>query len=259
MINRTEQNRTEQNSKSYLLDCLRFKSIWKRIKLIRKAFLTDFLKFHYSQFGEDIILKELLKKDKADGFFVDVGCYHPKKYSNTYMLYKKGWRGINIDMEEDKICLFNMARPGDHNIICPVSDKREEVTLFRFSKYGLGSTINCDYAKDINDEIYDKKIVATKTINEILNDTPYKGKQIDVLSIDVEGMDFKVLNSLDFETYKPKLIIIEDHHRSIEEVLNTGIYNLLKKHSYLLRSWTFYSLIFVLPGADILKDRENAL
>ena len=79
-----------------------------------------------------------------------------------------------------------------------------------------------------------------------------------MLSIDVEGMDFKVLNSLDFGIYKPKLIIIEDHHRSIEDVLKTDIYKLLKKHSYVLRSWTFYSLIFILPGADILKDRENA-
>ena len=58
------------------------------------------------------------------------------------MLYRKGWCGINIDMEEDKISLFNMVRTRDYNIVCPVSDKREEVTLFRFSKYGLGFTIN---------------------------------------------------------------------------------------------------------------------
>ena len=174
------------------------------------------------------------------------------------MLYTKGWRGINIDMEEDKISLFQMVRPGDFNIICPVSDRKEEVTLFRFSKYGLGSTINSDFASKTNGEIFDKKTVETKTINEIIDDSPYKGKQIDVLSIDVEGMDFKVLNSLDFATYKPKIIIIEDHHRSINEVMDTDIYKLLTKHSYVMRSWTFYSLFFVLPGSDILKDRENA-
>ena len=234
-----------------------FNRIWKKTKLIRKAFLTDYLKFHYSQFGEDIVLKELLKK-KSDGFFVDVGCYHPKKYSNTYMLYRKGWRGINIDMEEDKIILFNMARSHDYNILCPVSDKKEEVTLFKYSKYGLGSTINKDHAAETSDELFDKKIVETRTLNEIIDESPYKGKQIDVLSIDVEGMDFKVLNSLDFRTYMPKVVIIEDQHRSIEEILETEIYKLLKKYSYVLRSWTFYSLIFVLPGSDVLKDRENA-
>ena len=70
-------------------------------------------------------------------------------------------------------------------------------------------------------------------------------------------MDFRVLNSLDLSRYSPKIIVIEDHHRRIEEILESDIYKLLKKHSYVLRSWTFLSLIFVSPGADILKEREN--
>ena len=234
-----------------------FNKIWKKIKLYRKAFLTDFLKFHYSQFGEDIILKELLKSSISDGFFVDVGCYHPKKYSNTYMLYRKGWRGLNIDLEEDKISLFNMIRPSDYNILCPISDKKEKVTLFRYGKFGLGSTIDKDYAEKTSEVLFDHQAVETKTLNEIISESPYSNKQIDVLSIDVEGMDFRVLNSLDLKTYRPKIIIIEDNRRSIEEVLKSDIYILLKKYSYVLRSWTFYSLIFVLPGADILKNREN--
>ena len=235
-----------------------FDKFWKKILLVRKAFLTDFLKLHYSQFGEDIILKELLKKENINGFFVDVGCFHPKKYSNTYMLYKKGWSGINIDMEKDKISLFNMVRPRDYSILSAVSDKSEQATLYRYSRYGLGSTIDSDYASKTSDDLFDKKTIRTKTLNEIIEKSPYTEKQIDVLSIDVEGMDFKVLNSLNFQKYKPKIVIIEDHHRDIEEILETNIYKLLKKHSYALRSWTFYSLIFILPGADILKDRENA-
>jgi len=232
--------------------------LWRRIKLFRKVFLTNFLRVHYAQFGEDIILDELLKKDKVDGFYVDVGCYHPKKYSNTYALYKKGWRGINIDLEEDKIIAFRMARPRDHNVLCAVSDKREAVTLFRFSGYGLGSTISDDYAAKTTDALLERTTVETKSLNEIICESPYRGRQIDVLSIDVEGMDFKVLNSLDFEAYKPKIIVIEDHHRRIEDVLETETYRLLIRHGYTLRSWAFYSLIFLLRGADILKDRETA-
>ncbi len=231
--------------------------LWRRIKLLRKAFLTNFLRFHYAQFGEDIILSELLKKDIVDGFYVDVGCYHPKKYSNTYALYKKGWRGINIDLEEDKIFTFRMARPRDHNVLCAVSDKREKVTLFRYSGYGLGSTISDDYAATTTEALLERTTVETKSLNEIISESPYRGRQIDVLSIDVEGMDFKVLNSLDFEAYKPKIIVIEDHHRRIEDVLETETYRLLTRHGYTLRSWAFYSLIFLLRGADILKGRET--
>ena len=228
----------------------------KKLKLFRKAFLTDFIKFHYSQFGEDIILREILKKEISNGFYIDVGCYHPKKFSNTYMLYKKGWSGINIDMEEDKISLFNMVRPNDLNVLSPISDKEEEVTLYRYSKYGLGSTIDKKIASETTDYIYDKTIVKTRTLNEVINESPYKDTQIDVLSIDVEGVDFKVLKSLDIKKYGPKVIIIEDHHKKIEDILETDTFKFLVQNNYILRSWSFYSLIFVLPGSDILAESE---
>jgi len=229
----------------------------KSLKLFRKAFLTDFLKFHYSQFGEDIILREILKKETSSGFYVDVGCFHPKKFSNTYMLFKRGWSGINIDMEEDKISLFNMARPKDFNVLSPISDIEEEVTLYRYSKFGLGSTIDKKIASETNDQIYDRTVIKTKTLNDVINSSPYKDSQIDVLSIDVEGVDLKVLKSLNIKKYSPKVIIIEDHHNKIEDILETDTFKFLVKNSYTLRSWTFYSLIFVLPGSDILKEREN--
>jgi FkbM family methyltransferase len=231
--------------------------MFKKLKLFRKAFLTDFIKFHYSQFGEDIILREILKKEISNGFYLDVGCYHPKKFSNTYMLYKKGWSGINIDMEEDKISLFNMVRPRDLNVLSAISDKEEEVTLYRYSKYGLGSTIDKRIASETTDSIYDKTIVKTKTLTEVINESLYKDTQIDVLSIDIEGMDFRVLKSLDIKKYSPKVIIIEDHHKKIEDILETDTFKFLVQNNYILRSWSFYSLIFVLPGSDILKEREN--
>lgn len=200
----------------------------------------------------------MLKKEYRKGFYVDVGCYHPKKYSNTYMLYRKGWNGINIDMEEDKIRLFRMARPNDYNVLSAVSDKKEKVTLHRFSQYGLGSTINNSVASSTSDEVLVTQTIETTSLNDIIDASPYKGRQIDVLSIDVEGMDFRVLNSLNFDTYKPKIIIIESHNKNIKGILETDIYKLLSNHSYVLRSWTFYSLIVILPGSDILKERENA-
>ena len=91
----------------------------------------------------------------------------------------------------------------------------------------------------------------------MINESPYKDTQIDVLSIDVEGYDFKVLRSLDIKKYSPKVIIIEDHHKKIEDILETDIFKFLVQNNYKLRSWSFYSLIFVLPKSDILKDREN--
>ena len=69
----------------------------------------------YSQWGEDSYIKEYFK-DKKNGFYVDIGCFHPIMYSNTCLLYNKGWSGINIDLNQTSIDLFNIARKRDKNI-----------------------------------------------------------------------------------------------------------------------------------------------
>ena len=72
-------------------------------------------KKNYSQFGEDLFLVDFFKK-KPIGKFVDLGAYHPMKFNNTYMLYKKGWSGINIDLNSSTIDMFNIVRKRDKNI-----------------------------------------------------------------------------------------------------------------------------------------------
>ena len=82
-----------------------------------------FPKSSYSMHGEDIFISDILKH-KYEGFYVDVGCYHPFEGNNTYLLYKKNWRGINIDVNPFSIELFNEARNKDININLAVSDKK---------------------------------------------------------------------------------------------------------------------------------------
>ena len=55
--------------------------------------------------------------------------------------------------------------------------------------------------------------------------------------------------------YKPKIIIIESLEKDINEILKLDIYKYLIKFRYKLRSWNFYSPIFVLPNSKILLDR----
>ena len=44
-----------------------------------------------SQFGEEQFILSFFKKDHK-GKFVDIGCFHPTRYNNTYKMYKLGWR-----------------------------------------------------------------------------------------------------------------------------------------------------------------------
>ena len=79
-----------------------------------------FPKKTYSMYGEDIVVNKFFKK-KSLGYYVDVGCYHPIDGNNTYLLFKKGWKGINIDINKLSIELFKNARKRDLNINTAVS------------------------------------------------------------------------------------------------------------------------------------------
>ena len=232
------------------------KFIIKKIKLFRITFFKTINKEFYSQFGEDKILNEIILKNFTKGFYVDVGCFHPKKHSNTYLLYIKGWNGINIDMEVDKINSFKLARPSDFNILSAVSDKNIKTKFYTTQEYGVGSTLEKDFIKKENN-VLQEKIISTKTLNEIIENSPYKNKEIDLLNIDVEGLDFKVLCSLDFNIYNPKIIIIESHIKNIDLILKSEIYLFLTKKNYSLRSWNLYSLIFVNNTSLITIDFKD--
>ncbi len=71
---------------------------------------------YYSQFGEDVVLRELMGKRHPKGSYLDIGCYHPKKHSNTYFLYKLGWSGMLIDIEKAKLIACKMIRPRDKTL-----------------------------------------------------------------------------------------------------------------------------------------------
>jgi len=178
--------------------------------------------------GEDLIISDLTKNIK-NGFYVDAGCYHPLHLSNTYLLYKKSWNGINIDISEFSIKLFNYLRPNDVNINSAVSNTEKEISFYYQKKLSQLSTIKKAISNErMQGNIKEKKIKSLK-LNSILNQSKFKNRQIDFLNIDVEGADFEVLKSLDFTIYEPKIICIEIMDKNIFE---SKIYNFLKDINY---------------------------
>jgi len=226
----------------------------KFIEILRQAFFKSLDKNFFSQFGEDRILNEIFNSNIKNGFYVDVGSYHPIKHSNTCRLNKKGWSGINVDVENDKIKVFNLTRKNDYNVLAPVSTKNEILKIYKTQQYGVGTTTNKEFIKKDN-RILETNSLQSQTLNHILELSPFSSREIDLLSIDTEGTDFDVLKSLDIEKYRPKIIVIESHLNKIEDILQSEIYSYLSKKKYRLRSWAFYSLIFILPNSKELRDR----
>ena len=178
--------------------------------------------------GEDLIIADLTKNIN-NGFYVDAGCYHPLHLNNTYLLYKRKWNGINIDISEFSIKLFNFMRPDDVNINSAISDSENEISFYYQKKLSQLSTIKKNISTErMQGKIKEKKIKSL-TLNSVLKNSKFKDKQIDFLNIDVEGADFEALRSLDFKTYNPKIICIEIMEKNI---FNSKTFNFLKNLNY---------------------------
>jgi FkbM family methyltransferase len=230
----------------------------RRLYLLRKTFITRSARRCYSQFGEDILLDELIEPSYPPGVFVDVGAWHPTKYSNTYFLYRRGWRGVNIDLDPIKIEAFRLARPRDINVCAAVSDGRRTVTAYTTGRYGLGSTIDPETAQREPDTgSIQSRLVETRTLDDIIGETPYAGKPIDLLCIDAEGHDWPVLQSLDLKTYRPSIVVIESSHTTIGQIVEDAPYRHLTASGYRLCGWALLSLIFRIPAGPVFRDQKS--
>ena len=180
-------------------------------------------------------------KHKKNGFYVDVGCHHPICINNTYLLYKKNWSGINIDVSEFSIDLFNYMRPDDLNYKCAVSNENKVVKLFYQKDFSQLSTIKSNQAKNVFQGNIKEKEIQAFSLDEILSRDKYKNTKIDFLNIDVEGADLEVLEGLSFDKFKPELICLEIHDK---EVKKSEIYNFLIQKKYKLIWSGIFSHLF---------------
>tara|TARA_B100001109_G_scaffold251003_1_gene244897 strand:- start:185 stop:862 length:678 start_codon:yes stop_codon:yes gene_type:complete len=170
----------------------------------------------YAMDGEDLVIADYFK-NKQKGFYVDVGCYHPIHRNNTFLLYKKGWNGINIDIHSFSIELFEYLRPNDLNYNFAISDKKEIINMYFQKELSQLSTIDFDQAKkNLQGPIKEKKI-QSYSLDEVFKFSNLENKKIDLLDIDVEGADFKVLKGLSFEMTNPELICVEIHDKNLKE------------------------------------------
>ena len=158
--------------------------------------------------GEDLQIKKYFN-NKKKGFYVDVGAYHPIQRNNTMLLHEMGWEGINIDISDFSIKLFDRLRPNDTNLNIAVSKTNGYVEMFYQKKLSQLHTIKKEIANNVFQGKIKSKKILSKTMNEILKETKYFKKKIDFLDIDVEGADLEVLESLDFSEYSPELICVE--------------------------------------------------
>jgi FkbM family methyltransferase len=213
--------------------------------VIYKAFISPSKpKLSYSQYSEDLIIQSYFPRGKINGRYVDVGCHHPRRGSNTYGLYKKGWSGILIDLEDCKVKANKLARRRDQVILAAVSDREEWLDIYSDKKYSTNTTIK---RQDNQDGKMLIGSIKTQTLTKILTENQFPDR-FELLSIDVEGVDLEVLKGLDLKIYQPKVICIENWSAltSIDAVLTSETHQYLINQNYQLVALTGLSTIYKL-------------
>ena len=212
-----------------------FYNIKLYLHLLRYRGLKE--KLQYSRWGEDSFLINYFK-DTSNGRYIDIGAFHPFRGSNTYLLYKKGWSGINIDLNKTSIDLFKLARPNDINLNLAISDANKKIKVYQTKDLGKMNTIDPKFAS-----IFLKNYHVRESCSYNLNDILYKynaskNNRFELIDIDVEGSEYQILENLNFNKYSFKLILVETHigylhfkqqSDKIHTLLKSKNYNYLKK------------------------------
>ncbi len=235
--------------KSTFLNVSKKYSFLKKIFFFYNIYIRNYkFLFSSSQFGEDKKIIKLFKKN-FKGNYVDLGCFHPTRLNNTFQLYKRGWKGLNIDLNPITIELFNYARPTDRNICTAISNKKSKKKLYFLGDLDSKNTLDINHKNWLSDHFkikkkdFNVKSIKTNTLGEILKKNNFY--DIDFLNIDIEGHELEVLKSLNFKEFNISVICVEIINFN-KESKNKGskILNILKKNKYKLVDKSEINYIF---------------
>tara|TARA_B100000579_G_C22751710_1_gene814362 strand:+ start:494 stop:1225 length:732 start_codon:yes stop_codon:yes gene_type:complete len=193
----------------------------------------------YSQFEEDTFIKKFFSKKK--GFYIDIGCNQPFINNNTFLLYKSGWSGINIDLSKINIDLFDITRPRDKNICEIISNKDRKVEYYIPNNNPLSTeiTVKRNFAKILQKKhknIYQKKTRNSMKWSSIKKKYNLNINKVDFLKIDVEGADFDVLKEMNISKLKPRLIMIEAPVFEKKSIKRINLYMSLKSYKAIYKN-----------------------
>lgn len=202
----------------------------------------------YSQEGEDMVLRRIFGDRPVPGFYIDVGAHHPRRFSNTYLFYKQGWRGINVEPNPAVSGLFRRERPADINLTIAISDAPGVRTYYMFDEPAL-NTFDEERAAAIERErdyrLTEKRPTPLRRLDAVLDEHLPAGQSIAFLSVDVEGHDVEVLASNDWTRYRPAVVLVEALGALFEGSGSSAVDALLRREGYVLFAKTVHTRIFV--------------
>lgn len=190
----------------------------------------------YSQFGEDKVISLLLPE--RSGRYWDLGAGHPVEHSNSYLLYRRGFRGLAVEPIRELTRKWRRTRRRDHVVQSLVSvDTRSATSQFwEFERWEVST---CDESRarllvDSGEQLRRTYEVVATPVMELLEGV-VDPSEPSLLSMDLEGADLAVLEQVNFSTFRPRVLAIEDHQiggggSAISDLLSSQRYRRVSQH-----------------------------
>lgn len=185
--------------------------IIRRLSRLLAVEADKYVRISYSQGGEDLIINTIFTlRGIQRPSYLDIGANHPYKLNNTAIFYLRGARGINIEANPNLINLFNKARPDDINLNIGIGIESGQMNFYIMEDDTLStfSLEESERMQALGNKLQGICKVDLITVDEVIEKYT-DGKFPDLLTIDVEGYDFMILQTIDFNRFRPKVICLE--------------------------------------------------
>lgn len=212
-------------------------------RLEKKAMLCPSI----AEQGEDVVLKKILNvmfSVEQNVTYLDIGCGHPFRGSNTYLFCRENSSGVIVDAnpqyKEENLRL----RPKDIFLNIGVVGRLDKKEMIFYPRRQIGTFVS---ERTKGWKMKEEISVPIMHINDLLKEY-FSGRELDLMSVDVEGLDEEILMAIDYSIYRPKVIVMESSKVDLS-YLQSGIIKFLDSKGYALVADTFINFIF----ADITK------
>jgi FkbM family methyltransferase len=189
-------------------DELRPYVVTARRLLRRQLRLTDIgyaRQISYSQFGEDLWLADYFAGQER-GLYVDVGAFDPFDGSNTLLLYRRGWSGINIEPDPGAIARLRRFRPRDVNLEVAIDEAEGPSEYLRAGTFGGIPSEGYLWGEDAGTE---RILIRARRLEDVLIEQGVC--EFDLLDVDCEGRELQALRSNDWTRFRPRVVLLEIH------------------------------------------------
>lgn len=226
---------------------------WPRIAAYLRRRAGIYYRKSWSQCGEDLILRYLFDLLRiARPSYIDIGAHHPWHYNNTYLFYRQGARGVNVEPDPALHAGLRRWRRRDLNLNTGIGPNEAEMDFYVMSNRTLNTFSAAEARKYV--EQHGQRIVDTRRIKvqTFAQAVARLGRAPDLVSLDVEGLDLDILRSIDFSRHRPHVFCVETISYAEGDgsgVKNPAIHELMLRNEYMLYADTYINSIYVAAGS----------